>query len=96
MKKKHSKQVISVNKRTMVKLTNIQLKNILRSRNLIVTGNKKDLIERLENDLVENCIDPEEYIINNILLMILQKLNQVIAHLTFLQEHLNLNKLQAV
>ena len=43
-------------------LKNIQLKNILQSRNLIATGNKKDLIERLENDLVENRIDPKEYI----------------------------------
>ena len=46
----------------MEKLTNIQLKIILRSWNLKVTRNKKDLIERLENDLVENRIDPEEYI----------------------------------
>ena len=46
----------------MEKLTNIQLKIILRSWNLKVTRNKKDLIERLENDLVENRIDPKEYI----------------------------------
>ena len=44
----------------MEKLTNIQLKIILRSWNLKVTRNKKDLIERLENDLVENRIDSEE------------------------------------
>ena len=38
----------------MENLTNIQLKTIVRSINLIVTGNKKDIIERLEDDLVKN------------------------------------------
>ena len=95
MKKKHSKQVISVNKRTMVKLTNIQLKNILRSRNLIVTGNKKDLIERLENDLVENRIDPEEYI-KQYIDDDSSEIQPGDSAFNISAEHLNLKKLQAV
>ena len=46
----------------MEKLTNDQLRNILRTRELGTTGNKAELIKRLEEDLVQKGLDVNEFV----------------------------------
>ena len=79
----------------MEKLTNIQLKIILRSWNLKVTRNKKDLFERLENDLVENRIDYEKYI-KQYIDDDSSEIQPGDSASNISQEHLNLNEFQAL
>ena len=50
----------------MEKLTNDQLKDILRGRDLGTTGNKAQLMDRLREDLTRNEIDVEVFVTTTI------------------------------